>query len=209
MDFIGDLFCYRRPFYKRDLFAKVPSRSLGGHDYRLGRSRRNRRAMIGEGADTRQVLVRRTSHRGTSQDEGEGEDEAGGPHLTCLRLSVAGSARPLVGHLIAVRCFRTSAPKTENGFVARENCFVASIGRNIGRKNSMNSAATPSLEMVRLNTVSPPSGPLWPASQAQGRPRSPTDRMNPSRSPADSTPCNFPCAWALVTPSSTKDSRRG
>ena len=38
--------------------------------------------MIGEGTDARQVLVGRTSHRGTSQDEGEGEDEAGGPHLT-------------------------------------------------------------------------------------------------------------------------------
>jgi hypothetical protein len=57
------------------------------------------------------VLIGRTSHRGTSQDEGEGEDEAGGPHLTCLRLSVAGSACRLVGNLITVGCFRTSAPK--------------------------------------------------------------------------------------------------
>jgi hypothetical protein len=118
--------------------------------------------MIGKGTDAREVLVGRTSHRGTSQDEGEGEDEAGGPHLTCLRLSVAGSARPLVGHLIAVGCFRTSAPKTENGFVTRENCFVGSIGRNIGRKNSMNSAATLSLEMIRLNTVTRPRGCFGP-----------------------------------------------
>jgi hypothetical protein len=32
---------------------------------------------------------------------------------------VAGSARRLVDHVIAVGCFRTSAPKTENGFVAQ------------------------------------------------------------------------------------------
>jgi hypothetical protein len=39
-------------------------------------------------------------------------------------MSVAGSSRRLVGHVITVGCFRTSAPKTENGFVAQENCFV-------------------------------------------------------------------------------------
>jgi hypothetical protein len=38
--------------------------------------------MIGKGTDARQVLIGRTSHRGTSQDEGEGEDKAGRPHLT-------------------------------------------------------------------------------------------------------------------------------
>jgi hypothetical protein len=27
--------------------------------------------------------------------------------------------------LITIRCFRTSAPKAGNGFVAQENCFVA------------------------------------------------------------------------------------
>jgi hypothetical protein len=110
------------------------------------------------------VLVGRTSHRGTSQDEGEGEDEAGGPHLTCLRLSVAGSACRLVGNLITVGCFRTSAPKTENGFVGRENCFIGPAGRNNGRKNSMNSATPPSLERIRLNTASRPAGPFWPSS---------------------------------------------
>jgi hypothetical protein len=109
------------------------------------------------------VLVGRTSHRGTSQDEGEGEDEAGGPHLTCLRLSVAGSACRLVGNLITVGCFRTSAPKTENGFVARGNCFVGPFGRNKSRKNSMNSAATPSVERIRLNPENRPLGPLLPS----------------------------------------------
>jgi hypothetical protein len=69
-------------------------------------------------------------------------------------LSVAGSARRLVGHVIEVGCFRTSAPKTENGFVAQENCFVGPAGRNNGRKISMNSAAMSSLERIRLNPAS-------------------------------------------------------
>jgi hypothetical protein len=156
------------------------------------------------------VLVGRTSYRGTSQDEGEGEDEAGGPHLTCLRLSVAGSARRLVGHLIAVGCFRTSAPKTKNGFVARGNCFVGPSGRNKSQKNSMNSATTPSVERIRLNTASRRSGQLWPLFHGRGRPRSPADRMNRSLGPADSVEHRATfrvlVRWA---PSSTKDSRRG
>jgi hypothetical protein len=49
---------------------------------------------------------------------------------------VAGLAVParLVGHQITVGCFRTSAPKTENGFIAQGNCFVGSSERNIGGK---------------------------------------------------------------------------
>jgi len=69
---------------------------------------------------------------------------------------VTGGARRLAGSLIAVGCFRTSAPKTENGFVARQNCFVGSIRRNIGRKSSMNSATALSLKMFKLNTESRP-----------------------------------------------------
>jgi hypothetical protein len=65
-------------------------------------------------------------------------------------LSLAGSARLLVEHVIATGCFGTSAPKTENGFVAQQNCFVGLAGRNKSRKNSMNSAATSSLEGIRL-----------------------------------------------------------
>src|SRR6185312_13113190 len=63
-------------------FTKGPPHSLGCHDHRQGRRRRNRRTIIGEGTDARQLLIGGTSHRGTSQDKGEGEDEAGGPHLT-------------------------------------------------------------------------------------------------------------------------------
>jgi hypothetical protein len=82
-------------------------------------------------------------------------------------LSVAGSARRLVEHVIAIGCFRTSAPKTENGFVGRKNCFISPAGRNNGRKNSMNSATPPSLERIRLNTASRPEGPFW---HNRGRP---------------------------------------
>jgi hypothetical protein len=158
---IGDLL-------QNGLFFKVPSRLVSGHDHRLGRRRRNRRAIVGEGTHARQVLVGGTSHRGTSQDEGEGEDEADGAHLT-VSGCVAGSARRLVGHLITVGCFRTSAPKTENGFIAQEKCFVGFVGRNIGRKNSMNSAQTPSLQMIRLNTESRPLRALWNLSHRRGR----------------------------------------
>ena len=94
--------------------------------------------MIGERTDARQVLVGRTRHRGTSQDEGAGEDEAGGPHgqspVPCRRL------RRFVGNLIAVGCFRISTPQAQNGFMAQGNCFVGLLGRNIGAKNPMNSA---------------------------------------------------------------------
>jgi hypothetical protein len=37
----------------------------------------------------------------------------------------AGAARRFVARLIAIRCFRMSAPKAGNGFVTQENCFVA------------------------------------------------------------------------------------
>jgi len=60
--------------------------------------------------------------------------------------------------VIAVGRFRTSAPKTENGFIAQENCFVGPAGRNNGRKSSMNSGTTPSLETIRLITASRPLG---------------------------------------------------
>jgi hypothetical protein len=81
-------------------------------------------------------VIRRTSHRGTCQDEGGGEDEADGPHLT-VSGSGAGGPRRFVGEVITNGCFRISAPKAENGFDAPENCFVERAGRNIGRKNSM------------------------------------------------------------------------
>ena len=73
----------------------------------------------------------------------------------------------------------------ENGFIAQENCFVGPAGRNNGRKNSMNSGATLSLEVTRLNTASRPLQPLSPLMDKDG-PRLPADRMNRSPGPADS-----------------------
>jgi hypothetical protein len=42
-----------------------------------------------------------------------------------LPLKTASAAS--LGRLIASVGFRTSAPKTENGFLARKNCFVAAL----------------------------------------------------------------------------------
>jgi hypothetical protein len=89
--------------------------------------------MIGEGADTRQRLIRGASHRGPSQDKGEGEDEAEGPHLTVSGCR-AGIARRLVVPLITSGCFRTSAPKVENGFVARRFVSSAALDETIAEK---------------------------------------------------------------------------
>jgi hypothetical protein len=49
----------------------------------------------------------------------------------------AGGPRRFVGEVITNGCFRISAPKAENGFVAPADCFVERVGRNIGVKNSM------------------------------------------------------------------------
>jgi hypothetical protein len=112
--------------------------------------------------------------------------------------------------LIASGCFRTSAPTMQNGFIATENCFVSPSGRNNGWKISMNSAATLALERIGLNTGNWPLGPLWPSFYGRGRPSSPADRMNRSPGPADSNQRVQPSAClCVVTPSSTKDRRRG
>jgi hypothetical protein len=36
--------------------------------------------------------------------------------------------------VITIGCFRTSAPKTENGFIAQENCFVSRADETIAGK---------------------------------------------------------------------------
>jgi len=54
----------------------------------------------------------------------------------CLSpVSVAGVPAVSLARVIANGCFRISAPKGENGFIAGENCFVGRAGRNIGGKN--------------------------------------------------------------------------
>ncbi len=53
------------------------------------------------------------------------------------RMKLIVRPRRFVGNLITVSCFRISAPKAENGFVAAEICFVGQKRRNIGDKTSM------------------------------------------------------------------------
>jgi hypothetical protein len=94
----------------------VALRSVDRHDNRLGSRHCNRRAIKGEGAGARNTLIGQTRYRGTYQNEGEGEDEADGPHVT---VSGFGARRPrrFVGKVITNGCFRLSAPKAENGFI--------------------------------------------------------------------------------------------
>src|ERR1043165_4216674 len=68
--FIGELLA--RILLAQDLLAGDPPCSLGGENHWY--SHRNRRTIIGEGAHPLQGLIRRASHRGPSQDKGEGED---------------------------------------------------------------------------------------------------------------------------------------
>jgi hypothetical protein len=96
----------------------------GRNDDGLG-SGHGRRAAICEGADARQACIRRACHRRTSQNEGEGKDEAEGSHLIVSGLGLPALSRRFVARLIAKRCFRMSARKAGNGFVGGENCFVA------------------------------------------------------------------------------------
>jgi hypothetical protein len=98
--------------------------------------------MIGEGADTRQRLIRGASHRGPSQDKGEGKDEAEGPHLTVS--PVVGPALPAVSlSPVNAMLFPYICAKTENGFVAQGNCFVGCAGRNNRGKTSIDSERPP------------------------------------------------------------------
>ena len=68
--------------------------------------------------------------------EGEGQDEAEGPHLTVSGLG-AGVVRRLVVGLITIRCFRMSALKRE--MVSSGRRIVSSLGpdETISGKSSM------------------------------------------------------------------------
>ena len=104
------------------------SASAGCEHDRLGSSS-DRRAVIGEGADAGNGIFGGTGHRGTREHEGEGKDEAEGPHQIVSVLA-AGAARRFVGRLITCRCFRISAPKAGNGFVAGRFVSSAAARRN-------------------------------------------------------------------------------
>jgi hypothetical protein len=52
-------------------------------------------------------------------------------------LSLPALSAVVVADLITMLRFRSSAPKAKNGFVVRENCFVAAAGRNSIAENPM------------------------------------------------------------------------
>jgi hypothetical protein len=108
--------------------------SAGGNYDRLRYVSDDRRAIIRERAVARQVAIRQTGQCGSSQDEGESEDEAEGPHLT-----VSGFARrrypPFCWRVDNHPPFPEFCFEADNGFVADENCFVATGGRNNSAKS--------------------------------------------------------------------------
>jgi hypothetical protein len=75
----------------------------------------------------------------------------------------AGGPRRFVGEVITNGCFRISAPKAENGFVAPANCFVDRVGRNIGVKNSMISDRRNSENEGQMGQFRPFSLVQWPS----------------------------------------------
>jgi hypothetical protein len=83
------------------------ARSVGGDE----RSRRT----VGEGADTRQAAVGRTSYRGTRQDQGKTQDEADCPHWKSPVQAEALCAVSLVTD--NQRLFPDVCSKAKNGFV--------------------------------------------------------------------------------------------
>src|SRR6201996_887033 len=95
------------------------------------RRRRNRRAIVREGADPRQAAIGRTSHGRTNQQEGKGKEQADSGHFDALQYFPAALGASFVGGLITISHFRSSAPKAKNGFVAA--WFVSSPA---GRRNN-------------------------------------------------------------------------
>jgi hypothetical protein len=96
------------------------ARSVGGDD--RGREDQGGRAIVGEGADSRQAAVGRTSYRGTGQDEGETQDKADRAHwLSPVQVEALCAVSLVTDNQ---RLFPDVCSKTENGFVAWENCFV-------------------------------------------------------------------------------------
>jgi hypothetical protein len=99
------------------------ARSVAGDDSQ------GRRVVVGEGADARQACVGGTSYRGTGQDKGETQDKADCPHWLSPVQAEALCAVSLVTDNQWL--FPDVCSKTENGFVAWENCFVGTKRRNI------------------------------------------------------------------------------
>src|SRR4051794_27827335 len=76
------------------------------------------RAVIGEGAGSRQI-VGRSSDGGTREQEGEGEDEAEGPHQSVSKITRQAS---FAGQLDTQRLFPDICTKSGKWFRRRKNC---------------------------------------------------------------------------------------
>jgi hypothetical protein len=133
--------------------------ALAGRD-KQGVGGGDRQAAIRKGTDARQAVIRRTRQRGASEHESESEEEAEGSHLTVSGFLLPALPAVFVVKLVTNRCFRTSAPKAENGFVARKNCFVDQGERNNWLKNQV-------ISIGYDLDVSPPGS----ASRLQSRPK--------------------------------------
>ncbi|MDP1583642.1 MAG: hypothetical protein Q8M18_09465 [Bradyrhizobium sp.] len=84
----------------------------------------DRRAVIGEGTDARHPVFGRTGHRGASQHEGEGKDEAEGPHLTVSDLACP-ARPPFRWERDSHPLFQDVCARSGKWFRHQENCFVA------------------------------------------------------------------------------------
>jgi hypothetical protein len=92
--------------------------------------------LIAECADTRQAAIGYASQGWSSQHEGEGEEESKGSHWTVSGFLPALPA-VVACEFVTVRRFRRFASRSKMGFVPLENCFVATIKRNILTKTSV------------------------------------------------------------------------
>src|SRR6476646_791292 len=88
------------------------------------------RAVIGEGAGSRQIIGR-SSDGGTSEQEGEGEDEAEGPHQSVSKITRQAS---FAGQLDTQGRFPDICTKGGKWFHRRENCFAGTYRTKYSEK---------------------------------------------------------------------------
>src|SRR6185312_8153416 len=86
---------------------------------------RDRRAIVGKSSNSGQTRFSRTGHRGASHDEGEGEDQAHGPHLTVSGFSVSAFGAVICWSLDNHERFPEFCAKSQKWFRGTEICFVA------------------------------------------------------------------------------------
>jgi hypothetical protein len=112
-----------------------PDSDLIGSDYlsrgkHEGSGMHRGRAVIGEGAGSRQI-VGRSGHGGTSEQEGEGEDEAEGPHQSVSKII---RQAPFAGQLDTQGLFPDICTKRGKWFRGWENCFAGTVRTKYSEK---------------------------------------------------------------------------